>query len=236
MRRLRFEIIRTGGRRRRLLATAAFLVVLGLSAVACAGASKSASGPASNTARSTNTALPSSSSPSSPSSPTRLERVRRQYPAGGPTDPVLPPGLPTYSLLAAGNCNVLLDATQTWNASSVPDAEGVDTTPLYMSAAYACLGRWPDAERVYTQIHATQPDFKNFQCTRNALLRWLTALIVEREKDPNFSPIFEPSSAPSPCPQEDPTTTTEISATVPTSTTVPTTTSAPSVASTTSTP
>ena len=122
---------------------------------------------------------------------------RREYPAGGPSDPVFPPGKDAYSQVAAQKCGELLKQTQTWVAQNVPDAEGKDTTPLYMSAAYACLGQWDDAVRTFGEI-GTPPDFGD-NCARKAMLSWLTALINERKKDPTFSPVFITSKSPSPC-------------------------------------
>ena len=112
---------------------------------------------------------------------------------------MFPPGLPTYSLVASGQCAKLLAATQTWNADGVPDVEGASTTPLYTSAAYACLGRWNDAVRVYGQINVASPDFHNHACARLELLHWLTALIDARRRDATFFPVFVKSSARSPC-------------------------------------
>ena len=113
---------------------------------------------------------------------------------------MFPPGKDAYSQVAAQKCGELLKQTQTWVAQNVPDAEGKDTTPLYMSAAYACLGQWDDAVRTFGEI-GTPPDFGD-NCARTAMLSWLTALIDERRKDPTFSPVFVTSTAPSPCPSD----------------------------------
>ena len=140
------------------------------------------------------------STPTSQTAPPQKVAVRREYPAGGPTDPVFPPNHPTYELLAVGKCDELLAETQTWG-SSVADTEGRDTTPLYMSAAYTCLGRWDEALRVFGQINVSQPDFGStgHACDRKAVLEWLTSLVDARRRDPGFSPVFVVSSGKSSC-------------------------------------
>jgi len=118
---------------------------------------------------------------------------------------VFPPGLPTYSLVASGQCAKLLGMTETWDSQpwlDVTDVEGADTKPLYMSAAYACLGSWNDAVRVYGQVNVAHPDFHHQTCARSELLHWLTPLIDARRHDPSFSPVFVTSSARSPCPTD----------------------------------
>jgi hypothetical protein len=146
-----------------------------------------------------------------PTTPTTARVQRYAYPAGGPTDPVFPPGLPTYSLVASRKqCQQLLAQTQIWDTTPSPyegvidvtGVEGADTKPLYMSAAYACLGSWKDAVRVYGQIKVATPDFHHDTCVRMELLHWLTPLIDAARRDPNFSPVFVPSSARSPCPTD----------------------------------
>ena len=217
--------VRARPRRSRAAFAPTLCGVLMLCTAACGGSSTSAG---SNTSTSTSASRTGSSSASRTGSTRTSNRPVREYPAGGPTDPVFPPGKDVYPLIASGSCAELLDDTQGWRDQGVPDAEGASTTPLYMSAAYACLGRWDDARRTYAQIDVAHPDFARDTCARTALLGWLTALIEERNSDPNFSPVFVKSSAPSPCPQEGPTTTTtatsqtgSTSADVTTSTSVP---------------
>jgi hypothetical protein len=155
-------------------------------------------------------------------------RPRREYPAGGPTDPVFPPGKAAYTLIAGNQCGDLLAQTQTWVTQDVPGSEGNDTTPLYMSAAYVCLGRWADASRTLAQINLAQPDFKRHVCARDAVLKWVIGLVAEHAKDPSFSPVFVASSTRSTCPPDnsgDPDTTTTSTSSVATTTTAPETTS-----------
>jgi hypothetical protein len=210
----------------------AVLAVLAVIATACGGgSSKSAS---SGTTAGPGTAT-TAGSPGSTSGGTN--RPQRDYPAGGPTDPVFPPGptQPTYELLVSGDgdCAKLLAETQTWDSVGVPSAEGSSTTPLYMSAAYACLGRWDDALRTYAQINAGSPEFQ--KCARRELLNWLTPLIDARRQDPNFSPVFVKSSARSPCPPDETSSTSAESSSTTTPSTESTETTTSSIAPTTST-
>jgi hypothetical protein len=75
-----------------------------------------------------------SGSTSLESTSTTEARLERDYPAGGPIDPVFPPGDEAYRLLSAGKCDELLTDTDVWVAKGVPAQEGVDTTPLYRGA------------------------------------------------------------------------------------------------------
>jgi len=150
------------------------------------------------------TAAPSSSiGPDGPSSTSSTAKPEREYPAGGPTDDIFPPGDPSYELIDGPGCQTLLDETTTWVGLSVPDAEGADTVPLYAGAASACLGRWSDAERNFEQIDVAHPDFQRNVCVRTELLAWLTRLIHEWQADHSFSPVFRTSSGSSPCPGDD---------------------------------
>jgi hypothetical protein len=170
------------------------MVVVGLAVVlgACGGGSPSA------TARAVVTTVVST--PGSGVVPTAVRTARREYPAGGPTDPVFPPGQPAYGLLISGSCGELLADTQGWASQGVAQQEGKDTPPLYMSAALVCLGRWDDAIRVYQSINRTQPDFgEGHVCERKAVLAWVASLVDDHQRDPSFSPQFVASSSHSPC-------------------------------------
>ncbi len=201
-------------RRRRGVLIPASLVAVALLMAACGGGSPSAN-PSPPTSPSGSA---KSAGPSGPPAP-----VHREYPPGGPTDPVFPPGKDAYTQVAAQQCGDLLRQTQTWVTQNVPDAEGKDTTPLYMSAAYACLGQWDDALRTFGQIHTANPDFNGPNCPRTALLKWLSALIAERKKDPTFAPVFVASTAPSPCPSDSTTTSPDDTTTATSSTSTSTT-------------
>jgi hypothetical protein len=161
-----------------------------------------ACGSTSSSADSSGTSPSGSSGATTPSSSVAVVHPRREYPAGGPTDPVFPPGDQAYALITSNRCTELLDDTTKWDAGGVPGVEGADTTPLYVSAAYVCLGRWDDAQTSYRQIDAAHPDFTNHVCDRTAVLQWVTAMLDERAKDPTFAPVFVASAAPSPCPPD----------------------------------
>ena len=184
----------------------ASLMVLILLSGACGSGSDSA-GPAPATAPS----IPSG--PSASSTTTTASRPEREYPGGGPTDPVFPPGDQAYALISAGTCAELLDDTKAWVGQDVPDVEGLDTVSLYTGAADACLGRWREAEDALGQIDTATPDFRNNRCEREAVLAWLVALVGEWKRDPTFSPVFVASASPSPCVTDDSTSTDPGSAT-----------------------
>ncbi len=133
---------------------------------------------------------------------------RREYPHGGPVDQIFPPGDPAYQLLTSNQCSKLLAATASWTETEpklspggVFEVEGLDTVHLYISAADICLGRWDDAKSAFAQM-STTPTFNNHVCSRTAVLQWVTALIGERANDPNFAPVFVPSTTPSSCPHD----------------------------------
>ena len=176
----------------------AVLALLAVLAAACGGGSQTAA-PSTTGTRTTGSQHGSSDG---------AHRSRVEYPGGGPVDDPFPPrGRDPYSLIASGQCAGLLSDTQSWSSEVSNDDQGASTTPLYQSAAYACLGRWDDALRVYDQIHAGNPDFKKNTCARDKLLAWLTPLIDARRHDSNFSPVFVKSSATSPCPSDESTST-----------------------------
>jgi hypothetical protein len=143
----------------------------------------------------------------SPSTVAPRRLVRREYPAGGPTDPVIPPGTEAYKELGLGadHCAELLRTiVETWNKpgdfNTVNNSDGEDTTPLYQSAAYVCLGRWDEATRTFGQVHSPPRFGTNGDvCARKAVLEWLTSLINERRQDPGFSPVFVASTSRSQC-------------------------------------
>jgi hypothetical protein len=137
----------------------------------------------------------SSAKPAAPAPTTAigsLSRTERELPAPGPTDPA-------YRLLAAGRCKELLARTKSWGPA-VAAREGASTPPLYMSAAYACLGRWNDAKRTFAAINLNAPQFtKSAACPRAAVLQWMVGLLDQRNQDPTFAPKFVPSTSRSTC-------------------------------------
>jgi hypothetical protein len=152
------------------------------------------------TSASSVTAAPTTASP---------PRPVRDYPGGGPTEAVFPPGINPYTLVASGMCQQLLDDTLTWDSQNESEAQGSDTTRLYMSAAYVCLGQWDDAIRVFDQISTANPQLsgantgvEDYSCARNTVLQWLSGLIAERKRNHDFSPVFVTSGAPPPCQTE----------------------------------
>ena len=94
-------------------------------------------------------------------------------------------GISAAEWLGQGRCDELLTDTEKWPGEGVADQEGADTTPLYMSAAYACLGRWNDAVAAFGQINGT--DFGGDDCARRAVFEWLSALIAKRRQDPTYA-------------------------------------------------
>ena len=198
------------------------VVALGLLAAACGGGggSKSAArirststSESTTSTASTSSTVPATSTSSSNSTtsqtrpPTTKPRPRREYPGGGPTDPVFPPGDEAYALLAQGKCTELLQKTEKWGEQNVADAEGENTIFLYRGAAEACLQRWSDAKRDFERLTKTPPDFSG-KCARAEVFKWLTALIHDRAADQGFSPVYVKASRPSPCPPEGSTETT----------------------------
>ncbi len=168
------------------------------------GTTPEATSPPSSTPVSSSSASTTSSS-SEPTGP-----PERSYPAGGPTDVIFPPNQPAYELITGtSGCETLLQETDGWPRVSTDEVtgldvvEGVDTYPLYRSAAYACLGRWADARQWFAQIDTAAPSFLDNVCVRRALLAWLTDLVHESEADSAFAPVFVASTEPSPCPPDD---------------------------------
>jgi len=118
--------------------------------------------------------------------------AQRELPPRGPADPA-------YALLATGHCKQLLTKASSWGPSFAA-REGISTPPLYTSAAYACLGRWADAQREFKKINLNAPSFaKAGACARAAVLQWMVGLVDQRNQDPSFAPKFVPSPARSTC-------------------------------------
>lgn len=166
------------------------------------GATTSTSpGPTTSSARSVTTST--TGSPTS-SITTMKTRPIREYPAGGPTDQVSPPGHTAYEFLRDGKCQDLLDAAKTWE-SNVADVEGQDTIFLYRSAANACLANWKAAKDDFKRLG--NPDFSEAgvckQHARTIVFNWLKELINQHDKDSNFSPVFVKSSKQDLCPSDE---------------------------------
>ncbi len=172
---------------------------------ACGG-----SPPETSSAPPSSAAAGSSSLTNEPASTSTTAKPEREYPAGGPTDIIVPPNKPSYELITGrAGCQELLSDMQTWTLdgeNGVDALEGQDTYPLYQSAALVCLGRWQEAKRSFDEIKA-DPVFLLNPCPRKALFEWLRALIHAWDADHSFSPVFVKSSKPSPCPSEDSTST-----------------------------
>ncbi|MGZ4693828.1 MAG: hypothetical protein ACXWA3_09395 [Acidimicrobiales bacterium] len=186
-------------RSRRWVSTSCLLAALFVAA--CGGGSHpETSAPAPSTQQGASSTSGPADGPSTPTS----EHPSREYPAGGPTDVIFPPDQPSYELITgAAGCEELLAETEAWPRPAIADTEGADTFPLYESAAYACLGRWAEADRSFSQIDTDAPTFLRDACARRALLSWLTPLMREWETNHDFSPSFVRSSRPSPCPPDD---------------------------------
>jgi hypothetical protein len=173
---------------------------------ACGGGSS----PETSSAPPSAAAAGSSSLTDQPASTSTTAKPEREYPAGGPTDIIVPPNKPSYELInGRAGCQELLNDMQTWTRdgdTGVDALEGADTYPLYQSAALVCLGRWQEAKSSFDDIKA-DPVFLLNPCPRKALFEWLRALIHAWDADHNFSPVFVKSSKPSPCPSENSTST-----------------------------
>jgi hypothetical protein len=136
-----------------------------------------------------------------------------EYPAGGPVDPVFPPGHLAYDWLSKGQCQRLLDAVAGWanpepeEIETVAQTEGPDTIAVYESAANACLLRWDEAESAFEQVAGgltfTASITDEGRCARRAVHEWVAGLLEAHREDPNFSPTFVPASRSSQCPTGD---------------------------------
>jgi hypothetical protein len=172
-------------RRTEQVASMAALLVL---VAACSGGGPAQSNGAAKAGATTSVAQPAT---------TAVRRPVREYPGGGPPDPVFPPGDRAYELLASGQCSTLLTKVQAWD-NRVVAQEGEDTVLVYRAAASACLLHWGDADRDMGALQQHNPDFGG-SCPRQQVYRWVTALVAAHRQDPSFNPVFVAAAQRSPC-------------------------------------